>query len=171
MVAHFGHVDASTRQRVAQLTQKTNQLNMTTRRYSEQDIERLAAADDWRVYWARVVDRFGDNGIVGVMIVEQQDSVWHIDTFLMSCRVIGRTVETAMLGVLVEQARQRGIERLVGQFIPTAKNAPAQKIYTENGFRCISEGDNGSHWELNLTTENLVPPEWIECHLEQPEVK
>lgn len=171
MVATFGEADPATRQRVAQLTQKTNQLNMTTRRYSEQDIEQMMDASDWRVFWTRVEDRFGDNGIIGVMIVKSQGDDWLIDTFLMSCRVIGRTVETAMLGVLANKAREAGVKRLVGPFIPTAKNAPAQKIYADNDFRCIEEGDKESLWELNLTASKLAPPEWIECQFEESEVK
>jgi predicted enzyme involved in methoxymalonyl-ACP biosynthesis len=86
--------------------------------------------------------------------------------------VIGRTVETAMLGVLTARARERGIRRLLGPFIPTAKNAPAQEIYAKNDFRCIQEGDNESLWELNLSTSLLAPPEWIECrYSESLEVK
>lgn len=171
MVATFGEADPATRQRIAQLTQKTNQLNMTTRRYSEQDIQQMMEDADSRVFWTRVEDRFGDNGIIGVMIVKAQGDDWLIDTFLMSCRVIGRTVETAMLGVLADKAREAGAKRLVGPFIPTAKNAPAQRIYADNDFRCIEEGDKESLWELNLTTSKLAPPEWIECRFEESEVK
>ncbi|MGH9645194.1 MAG: HAD-IIIC family phosphatase, partial [Bryobacteraceae bacterium] len=81
--------------RVAQLTQKTNQFNLTTKRYTEQEIERLAAIPGWFVYSATVRDRFGDNGIVGVLIVSKTGHVLELDTLLLSCRVIGRTVETA----------------------------------------------------------------------------
>jgi FkbH-like protein len=171
MVATFGEADPATRQRIAQLTQKTNQLNMTTRRYSEQAIQQMMDDPTWRVLWTRVEDRFGDNGIIGVMIAHEQGDDWLIDTFLMSCRVIGRTVETAMLGVLAERAREAGAKRLLGPFIPTAKNAPAQKIYADNDFRCIEEGDKESLWELNLSTSKLAPPEWIECRFEEHEVK
>jgi FkbH-like protein len=170
-VATFGDADPATRQRIAQLTQKTNQLNMTTRRYSEQDIQQMMDDPEWRVYWTRVEDCFGDNGIIGVMIAHEQGDGWLIDTVLMSCRVIGRTVETAMLGVLADKARQAGAKQLLGPFIPTAKNAPAEKIYADNDFRCIEEGDKESLWELNLTASKLAPPEWIECRFEESEVK
>lgn len=165
MVATVGLADDATRQRVAQLTQKTNQLNMTTRRYSEQDIQAFMDDPATHVYWVRVEDRFGDNGIVGVMIARQTGDDCVLDTFLMSCRVIGRTVETAMLGVLVDEARRRGASRLLGPFLPTAKNAPAQEIYASHGFRCIEENEQESLWELELTATTLRTPEWIECRV------
>jgi FkbH-like protein len=111
----------------------------------------------------RVTDRFGDNGIVGVMIVCEQNDAWGIDTFLMSCRVIGRTVERAMLGVLAEHARQDKVKRLIGRFIPTAKNAPAQNLFADHGFKLVDESEDGRVWELDLTTAELEPPPWIEC--------
>lgn len=169
MVAEMGTVDALTLGRVAQLTQKTNQLNMTTRRYSEQDIQHFQRNPQNRVFWTRVEDRFGDNGIIGVMIVCREGDDWIIDTFLMSCRVIGRTVETAMLGMLVNQARKLGVRRLVGDFIPTAKNPPAKEIYAKNGFRCLNESSAGSRWVLDLSSSRLTPPEWIDCRILGPD--
>ncbi|MCH7751650.1 MAG: HAD family hydrolase, partial [Planctomycetes bacterium] len=165
MVAAFGLADEATRPRIAQLTQKTNQLNMTTRRYSEQDIQSFIDDPAVHVYWVRIEDRFGDNGIIGVMIVREKGADWLLDTFLMSCRVIGRTVETAMLGVLVEQARRQGAQRLLGEFLPTAKNAPAKEIYTSHGFRCTKQTDHESWWELELSNTTLTAPEWIECRV------
>ena len=165
MVAEFGEVDAVTLERVAQLTQKTNQLNMTTRRYSEQDILRIQSEPSSWVTWVRVLDRFGDNGIVGVMIVHEQGKEWELDTFLMSCRVIGRTVETAMLAHLVSLAQQRGMQTLRGPFVSTAKNAPAKEIYASHGFRCEQTGDKESLWVLDLGTTLLATPEWIECRV------
>ena len=165
MVATFGVADDATRPRVAQLTQKTNQLNMTTRRYSEQDIQSFVEDPNIDVHWVRVEDRFGNNGIVGVMIVRKQRHDWLLDTFLMSCRVIGRTVETAMLGVLAGKARRQGAKRLVGEFLPTAKNAPAKEIYSSHGFSCTNETDDESQWELDLSNTTLTTPEWIECRV------
>jgi len=110
--------------RVAQLTQKTNQFNLTTRRYSEQQIENFAASPGWRVYSVRVKDRFGDNGIAGAAIVNVQEDAWNIDTFLLSCRVIGRTVEIAVLSFLIEEARRSGAVLLQGLFIPTERMRP-----------------------------------------------
>ncbi len=94
--------------RVAQLTQKTNQYNVTTRRYTEQQIEELAAQPGCGVYSVQVKDRFGDNGIVGVLITRAGEEICEIDTFLLSCRVIGRTIETAMLGFLTDASKAAG---------------------------------------------------------------
>ncbi len=161
MEAEIGLVTPQTLQRVAQLTQKTNQFNLTTRRYSEQQISEFAADPACRVYWVRVTDRFGDNGIVGVAITRQQDQVWELDTFLLSCRVIGRTVETAMLATIAEQAREAGARRLVGWFVPTKKNAPARDFYQRHGFQCSTERDGASCWEFDITKEQIDPPQWI----------
>ena len=167
MVATFGLADDATRPRVAQLTQKTNQLNMTTRRYSEQDIQAFIDDPAVRVYWTKVEDRFGDNGIIGVMIVRDEGEQWVLDTFLMSCRVIGRTVETAMLGILADHARQNGAKKMTGEFLPTAKNAPAKEIFAKNQFECVEEGEERSLWELDFSKANLSPPEWIECRVNE----
>jgi FkbH-like protein len=147
--------------RVAQLTQKTNQFNLTTRRYNEQQIGKMAAGADWRVYTVRVRDRFGDNGLVGVAITHLQGRVCEIDTFLLSCRVIGRTVETALLATIAEQARLEGAQRLVGSFLPTKKNAPAGDFYRSHGFTCIANEDSEPTWEVDLTSWETTSPPWI----------
>ena len=128
------------------MTQKTNQFNLTTRRYSEQQIAKMAADPDWRVYSMRVLDRFGDNGLVGVAIVRFREQICEIDTFLLSCRVIGRTVETALLSALAEQAGAEDVQTLVGWFLPTKKNAPAKEFYNLHGFTCAMEPDGESRW-------------------------
>ncbi|MCH8342785.1 MAG: HAD family hydrolase [Planctomycetes bacterium] len=162
MQAHIALVTPATLPRVAQLTQKTNQFNLTTRRYSEQQIAALAADPDWRVYSVQVVDRFGDNGIVGVAITHRRDDIVELDTFLLSCRVIGRTVETAMLATIAEHAKEAGAARLVGSFIPTRKNAPAADFFKMHGFDCTSEDVHESTWGLDLTRSAVEPPPWID---------
>ncbi|MBV9083346.1 MAG: HAD family hydrolase, partial [Acidobacteriaceae bacterium] len=118
-------VEDTTVVRVAQLTNKTNQFNLTTRRYTEQQIRHFAGQLGWKVYYASVTDRFGDNGIVAVIITRTEERVCEIDSFLMSCRVIGRTVETALLSFLVQETRAAGMEYLRGRYVRTKKNAPA----------------------------------------------
>jgi FkbH-like protein len=147
--------------RVAQLTQKTNQFNLTTRRYSEQQVSEMASQDDWHVYTAQVLDRFGDNGLVGVAITHRQGDVCEVDTFLLSCRVIGRTVETSLLVTVAEQASSEGAAKLVGQFLPTKKNAPAKDFYPSHGLVCTSEEAGGSRWELDLASLQVQSPSWI----------
>lgn len=152
--------------RVAQLTQKTNQFTMTTRRYSEQQIAEMSSSPDWRVYSMRVKDRFGDNGLVGVAITHYHGDVCEIDVFLLSCRVIGRTVETSLLAFVADEARLRGCRKLSGWFLPTMKNAPAKDFYPLHGFVCVLERNGESQWEFALTGDQQVAaPPWIRLHL------
>jgi FkbH-like protein len=153
---------AATLARAAQLTQKTNQFNLTTRRYAEAQMAALAADPRRRVLTAAVRDRFGDQGIVGLVIVETSPEVWVLDTFLLSCRVIGRAVETVLLATVAEQARAGGATLLRGHFIPTPKNAPAAGVYETHGFRRTAEVNGTTEWELDLRHSKLACPDWIE---------
>jgi FkbH-like protein len=155
-------LSAQTLARAAQLTQKTNQFNLTTHRYSEQVLSDRSAADGWETFVVSVKDRFGDNGIVGVVVVRTQGESCEIDTFLMSCRVIGRSVETAMLSAVVANARARGARVLTGTFIPTKKNEPAKRFFDSHGFAPASSDDGtAEHWVLDLETKTVECPEWI----------
>jgi FkbH-like protein len=160
-VAEIAPVVPATLARVAQLTQKTNQFNLTTRRYTEQQIQEMAACPNWRVWSLRVTDRYADNGLVGVAISRVEGEVCEIDTFLMSCRVIGRTVETALLAKLADDARARGATRLQGWFLPTKKNAPAQDFYRGHGFAESARTAEGTLFTLDLAQSTIAPPEWI----------
>jgi FkbH-like protein len=155
-------VTTATLTRVAQLTQKTNQFNTTTRRYTEQQVSALAASPDWNVYSIRVKDCFGDNGIVGVVIVRDTRDVSEIDTFLLSCRVIARTVETAILSFLVDRARSRNITQLHGWFVPTKKNSPAKEFYREHQMRVLEERDGRFLWGLDLDEQHIDCPPWVQ---------
>ncbi len=152
---------SATFQRVAQLTQKTNQFNLTTKRYSEREIEQLNSLPGWHVSTLRVSDRYGDNGLVGVAIVQELESVWEIDTFLLSCRVIGRTVETALLAGLAAYAREHGARELRGRFTPTRKNEPASDFYARHGFSLLEKDEQGSSWALDLLQQQISCPSWI----------
>jgi FkbH-like protein len=154
-------VTPATLARIAQLTQKTNQLNTTTRRYTESDIQSMAEDPAWTLFAVRIVDRFGDNGIVGVVILHRVGETLDIDTFLLSCRVIGRTVETMMLSQVCKIGIESGCRRVTGWFLPTPKNEPASKIYPGNGFARIEESDSGSLWALRLPEQSIQKPEWI----------
>jgi FkbH-like protein len=148
--------------RVAQLTQKTNQFNLTTRRYTEPQIAEMAKQPEWHIFSIRVRDRFGDHGLVGVAIAHDEGEQCEVDTFLLSCRVIGRTVETALLAHLAESAAQRGRKRLVGWFLPTKKNAPARDFYQQHGFERQETNGAGSLWALDLKSSTLRCPDWIQ---------
>ena len=155
-------VTPATLTRVAQLTQKTNQFNLTTRRYSEQQIAEMANSTAWKVYSIRVKDRFGDNGLVGVAIIRAANELNEIDTFLLSCRVVGRTVETALLSFLIEQGRMSGRKKLQGWFLPTKKNDLAKEFYPSHKFQIVNENGSGVLWSLDLSENGIARPEWIQ---------
>jgi methylmalonyl-CoA epimerase len=160
--AQMGVVTSTTLARVSQLTQKTNQFNMTTKRYSEEEVRALAADPSWYIRWVRVKDRFGDNGIIGVVMARDAGKgLWEIDNFLLSCRVIGRTVETAILATVLEHARSAGATRIGGWFLPTKKNAPAKDFFRSHAFTLVSEENGNQRWEMDLTTTTLQAPPWV----------
>ena len=147
--------------RAAQLTQKTNQFNVTTRRYTEAEIDERLRDPSWVGFTVAVKDRFGDNGIVGVALARVEGRTLAIDTLLMSCRIIGRTVETAMLAHLCDEAITRGLASLKGRFVPTAKNAPARDLFERHGFVHEADRDGGDDWCLDLATHRVEWPAWF----------
>jgi len=107
-------------------------------------------------------DRFGDAGVVGIALARTEGDVCLIDSFLLSCRVIGRGIETAMLAQIAEQAVQDGAKRLIGEFIPTKKNAPCASFYADHGFsQKESAGSASLFYELDLTAAPVTSPVWI----------
>jgi FkbH-like protein len=159
--ADVAPVSPATLARVAQLTQKTNQFNLTTRRYTEQQITEIAARPGWQVLSIKVRDRFGDHGLVGVAITRDEADACEIETFLLSCRVIGRAVETVLLSRLARSAAARGRQQLLGRFIPTKKNSPARDFYSRHGFQLLEENHAGSVWSLSLPGHTIATPDWI----------
>jgi FkbH-like protein len=122
-------------QRTVQLINKSNQFNLTTRRYTEEDV--LAVMDDPGAFGLqlRLTDRFGDNGVIAIIIGRlRDDGDLYIDTWLMSCRVLGRQVEPTTLNLIAQEARRLGAKRLIGEYIPTKKNAMVKEHYTRLGF-------------------------------------
>jgi FkbH-like protein len=163
--AEIAPVLPATLARISQLTQKTNQFNLTTRRYTEPQISDMAARAQWQVSSIRVRDRFGDHGLVGVAIAHDEGEVCEIDTLLLSCRVIGRMVETALLAYLAESAAARGRRRLSGWFLPTKKNVPAKDFYAQHGFQLDKQTSEGSCWTLDLREQSIACPEWIKLNV------
>lgn len=136
--------------RIVQLINKTNQFNLTTRRLTESQVRGLMAQTGIYTQSVRLRDRFGDNGLVGVMIAMEEDERIRIDTWLMSCRVLGRRVEEAMLGGLKRYARARSIRHVIGEYIPTAKNALVSDLFDRLGFDRI-EGRSNRDRKYQLT--------------------
>lgn len=147
--------------RASQLTQKTNQLNLTTRRYTEAQLRARAEDPAWSVDTIAVSDTFGDNGIVGVVMARRDGEVVDIDTFLLSCRVIGRTVETAMLAHLCDLAERAGAKRLRGTFIPTPRNEPVRAVLPSHGFVQVAADNGVSVWELDVARCRVAWPPWF----------
>ncbi|MBI3034744.1 HAD-IIIC family phosphatase [Candidatus Woesearchaeota archaeon] len=144
-------------QRISQLTQKTNQFNMTARRYMNEDIRQFSKNDKFLVVSVRVEDKFGDNGITGAAIVEKSSSQWRIDTFLLSCRVIGRRIEESLLAYIVKEAKKAKAKTLIGEFLPTKKNIPAKGFYKNNGFRLMKTDNEKEEWAYDLGKEYASP--------------
>jgi FkbH-like protein len=143
--------------RIAQLTQKTNQFNMTTRRYTEPQIQRFVSDPGCDVYSVATRDRFGDEGIVGVFILRHGDDAATIDTLLLSCRVIGRGIEEAVMTFVAGLSRRRGARRLIGEFLPTAKNSPASALYASMGFSHTGE----TTYEIDLDHVDWAFPDHL----------
>ena len=151
MKAEIGDFSPMTISRITQLTNKSNQFNLTTRRYTPAEMEQTYQSPDYIRLCGRLEDKFGDNGIVSVVIGEKQGEVLDIQLWLMSCRVLKREMEHAMLDVLAEKAKEQGLTTLQGHYYPTAKNAMVKELYRDFGFEKVSEdGQGNTLWSLDL---------------------
>jgi FkbH-like protein len=149
MVATVSPLDELTVPRVAQLIGKTNQFNLTGRRRSRSEVAALTEDPACEVICLRLRDRFADHGLVGVLIgFDRGDGGFSIDTWLLSCRVIGRTVENAMLAVIAGRAAERGCTRMHGTYLPTVKNALVADLYPRLGFHSEESPEFGTAWSL-----------------------
>ncbi len=143
--------------RIAQLTNKSNQFNLTTKRYTQSEIEEVAKDSDHITLYGRLVDRFGDNGVVSVVIGridgDYRDEL-HLELWIMSCRVLKRDMEFAMMDELVNKAKKVGIKKLIGYYYPTAKNAMVKDFYDIQGFKKVSEDELGNTiWAFDITDD------------------
>ena len=140
-------------QRIAQLTNKSNQFNLTTLRCSESDINNMQASDDYICLYGKLEDKFGDNGVVSVIAGQAEDKKLHMRLWLMSCRVLKRGMEDAMLDTLVSDAKAKGIESIIGYYYPTPKNGMVKEFYKRMGFSLESKDDKGNTvWNLDLSS-------------------
>lgn len=164
MEAETGPFDEVVLARVIQLIGKTNQFNLTTRRHSEEQVRRMMASGECWTQYFKLRDRFGDNGLVGGMIAHQVSAdplTWEIDTWLMSCRVIGRGMEQFMLHMLVEAAQRRAVQLIRGVYIPTAKNAMVSDLYPRLGFVKSEGAPHQGAYLLGLTAGPSLQCEFI----------
>lgn len=152
MKAEIGPLTAVYMARIAQLTNKSNQFNLTTRRYSQPEIEAVAADPAYITLYGKLEDKFGDNGVISVVIGHRQEQVLHMDLWIMSCRVLKRDMEFAMMDTLAERCMEAGITEIRGYYYPTAKNAMVKEFYSRQGFDKIEEDAAGNtKWRLVLT--------------------
>src|SRR5262249_20538450 len=150
-VITFGPFDSLDRDRISQLINKSNQFNLTTRRYAPADV--LAMQCDSKIFTlqARLSDRFGDNGLITIIICRKSMDIWDIDTWLMSCRVLGRRVEEAALQEIVRHAQGAGASCLRGTYIPSQRNSLVKDHYAKLGFSPSGTSDDGSSiWTLSI---------------------
>ncbi|NHJ40161.1 MAG: HAD-IIIC family phosphatase, partial [Asgard group archaeon] len=146
LIAIMKQADDFALPRVTSLINRTNQFNLTTKRYNEKEVQEMAKnTKDFNLYTLEVKDKFGEEGIVGVSLIRKETSkLWTIDTFLMSCRVIGRKIETAFLYKIINDAIKTKVEEIKAEFIPTKKNPLVKDFYQEHGFELIEESEDGS---------------------------
>ncbi len=135
--------------RISQLTLKTNQFNLTTKRYQEEDIRRFSTTDTMIVGCAQVEDKFGDNGLTGVFIISKKyPDIWYVDTFLLSCRIMGRGIENTILSYIINEAKKNNVKKILAQYIPTKKNTTSKKFLEDAGFE--QEGD---YWAFDTNKQ------------------
>jgi FkbH-like protein len=153
------HFDQVGLQRIVQLINKTNQFNLTTRRYTQEDVIAIMRATNAFGLQLRLIDRFGDNGIIAICIGKMlNESDLLIDTWLMSCRVLGRQLELVTLDLIAAQAKRLGAKRLIGDYIPKEKNAMVMNHYVKLGFTIVETHANGSSRAI-LDLADFVPLE------------
>ena len=147
--------------RIAQMTQKTNQFNLTTKRYSDSDIKGFLA-DGWSIWCLSVADRFGDNGITGTIFVNSDT----IDTLLLSCRILGKGIENAFLKCILGLLKKRGVKSVLAHYLPTAKNTQVSVFYDRSGFLCVDTTSLGEKsYKLDLENAELQIKEYYHITL------
>ena len=147
--------DGSLLPRITQLTQKTNQFNLTTKRYQEEEMHNLFKSSHYFIQAITVEDKFGDYGTTGAVIVRKDldQNCWHLDTFLLSCRVLGKSVEFALMNELLKKAKAEGVKCIKGYFAPTKKNQPAEHFLEDCGFALSKEENKIKEYTFNFNEE------------------
>lgn len=146
--------------RIAQMTQKTNQFNLTTRRYVETDLGKFIK-EGWLIYSLRVKDRFGDNGITGAIFLKpnSDQDTYEIDALLLSCRILGKGIEFAFLYSILNLLRNKGVRKIIAQYIPTEKNGQTASFYDQSGFVLLRMDEQGNkYYQINLDFDKVIEP-------------
>ena len=146
---------------MTQLINKTNQFNVTTKRYTEAQVMQMVEQPGTWVAGFNLEDRMGSYGLIGVVACLPVDGDWHVDTWLMSCRVLGRQMERFMFDRLMEAAVKQGVKRIVGTYRRTAKNGLVKDLFDQFGFTRISEGDEAVVYELAVPGVALITAPFV----------
>ena len=164
MIAEINEAKEIYLERIYQLINKTNQFNLTTKRYTKSEVDEVYKDSNQILLYGKLKDKFGDNGLISIIIAKQKGKILEILLWLMSCRVLKRDMEIAMLNELVNLAKERGIEKLRGTYIPSKKNSIVKDHYKNLGFKFEKEENDISTWILEIT--NYQPKE---CMIEKGE--
>jgi FkbH-like protein len=158
MELHWAPFDSVGLQRIVQLINKTNQFNLTTRRYTESAVTSIMNTPGALTLQLRLTDQFGDNGIIGLVIGKPEEEGMYLDTWLMSCRVLGRQVEEATMNLVAQRALELGARALLGEYLPTKKNGMVREHYRKLGFEVVSQAEGGaSRWRRQLSDYQPFP--------------
>ena len=161
MAVCIKEMDSFSKPRVVQLLARTNQFNMTTKRYTDKEIESMGKDSCYLILTLGLQDRFGDSGMVGLMIVKKENPAWRIDSLLLSCRVLGRHLEKDFLSYLIKRAKEEKIEEVRAQFVPTKKNEMARDFYRTNQFQEISSQEGTTEWSLKVNNWQGEISPWL----------
>ena len=154
MSSEIGAFSAAHSERITQLINKTNQFNFTTRRYTQGEVEEIIAnPDEYISAYAKLVDKFGDNGITQLFIASVEDKTATIDLWVMSCRVFKRHFEFAMFDYFVKQCAERGITTVKASYLPTAKNVIIKNFYDELGLTLVKEEDGAKYYTYTIPAD------------------
>lgn len=167
MAAEIGLSDTASITRIAQLTQKTNQFNLTTRRYTDGDIRAFIESAEADVFYIKLSDRISEMGLIGAAIIKYKGGKAEIDTFLVSCRAIGRGVEDALLAYVINFVKNKGCSHVLGHYLVTKKNGQVADFYGRRGFQLVVKSYAGSDWELLLEDRVFLGPDWIKVNLKK----
>lgn len=162
MTARIHPFQESEWERAFQLIQKSNQFNLTTKRYTMGEIKSISESSDYITLSGRLIDKFGDNGIVSLIVAEIEGEKAHIRLWVMSCRVLGRNMEYAMFDVLVSKCREREVKQVAGYYYPTKKNQLVKDLYGKFGF----ESKDGETWHYFIPEKETLKNEYIAIELE-----
>jgi FkbH-like protein len=169
MVARVEPLQPTNLERSVQLINRSNQFNLTTKRYSSGEVMALLGDRSWVTLTISLSDRFGDNGLISVLLARVEGTTLAIDTWLMSCRVLKRDVEVFALEQLLVLARERGLSRVTGEYVPTPKNGLVRDHFEKLGFTCTGSDELGhTRWEYGVSSEPTLPKTHIRLAAENP---